>query len=390
MDPVLNPYAPGAGRPPAALVGRDKQREAWRVSLDRVAAGRTAQPVVLYGLRGVGKTVLLSRFSKMAQGQDWIVAQVEAGAGKSLREALGEALHASLADLARPSAGKRLMKGLKTALSFKASYDSTGTWNFGLDLAESAGGGADTGMLETDLAKLVHDLAEAAEEEGVGLAILIDEAQDLTRAELTAVCSAAHLVGQNGWPSLFALAGLPSLPRVLAEAKSYAERLFVFERIEHLTKDLAREALVEPAATEGVAWDEDALTYVVQETSGYPYFLQQFGQDTWNEAPGPGVTLADARVGAARGRAALDDGFFRARWDRATRAEQRYLRAMASDGDGGSPSGDIATRLGRGVNSFGPARASLISKGLIYAPEHGVVTFTVPGMAGFIQRQPKP
>ena len=149
-------------------MGRDKQHEAWRVSLDRVTAGRTAQPVVLYGVRGVGKTVLLSGFSKIAQGQDWIVAQVEAGAGKSMREALGAALHASLADLARPSAGKRLNKGLKTALSFKASYDSTGTWNFGLDLAESTGGGADTRMPETDLAKLVHDLAEAAEEEGAG------------------------------------------------------------------------------------------------------------------------------------------------------------------------------------------------------------------------------
>lgn len=168
MDPVLNPYSPGAGRQPTALVGRDKQHEAWRVSLDRVQAGRTAQPVVLYGLRGVSKTVLLSGFSKIAQGEDWIVAQVEAEAGKSMREALGEALHALLADLARPSAGKRLNKRLKTALRFKASYDSTGTWNFGLDLAASTGGGADTRMLETDLAKLVHDLAEAAEEEGAG------------------------------------------------------------------------------------------------------------------------------------------------------------------------------------------------------------------------------
>jgi DNA transposition AAA+ family ATPase len=390
MDPVLNPYSPGAGRPPGALVGRDGQRERWRISLDRVEAGRTAQPVVLYGLRGVGKTVLLTRFFKSARDRDWIVAQVEAGAGKSLRESLGEALHAPLADLARPSAGKRLLKGLKTALSFKASYDTAGTWNFGLDLTETAGGGADTGMLETDLNKLVRDLSEAAEEEGVGLAILIDEAQDLTPAELTAICSAAHVTGQNGWASLFALAGLPSLPRVLAEAKSYAERLFVFERIEHLTEDLARKALTEPAAIEDVAWDDDAITFVVQETSGYPYFIQQFGQDTWNDAPGPGITLTDARVGAARGRAALDDGFFRARWDRATRAEQRYLRAMASDGDAGSSSGDVAARLGRSVNSFGPARASLISKGLVFAPEHGIVAFTVPGMADFIQRQPNP
>jgi hypothetical protein len=390
MDPVRNPYSPGAGRPPAALVGRDPQRDRWTVSLDRIEGARTTQPVVLYGLRGVGKTVLLTRFFKTAQDRNWIVAQVEAGAGKSLREALGEALHAPLADLARPSAGKRLLKGLKTALSFKASYDAAGTWNFGLDLTETAGGGADTGMLETDLNKLVRDLSAAAEEEGVGLAILIDEAQELTPAELTAVCSAAHVTSQNGWSSVFALAGLPSLPRVLAEAKSYAERLFVFERIEHLTEDLARKALAEPAAIEGVAWDDDAISFVVREASGYPYFLQQFGQDTWNEASGPAIALADARVGAARGRAALDDGFFRARWDRATKAEQRYLRAMAADGDAGSSSGDVAARLGRSVTSFGPARASLIAKGLIFAPEHGVVAFTVPGMANFIQRQPQP
>jgi hypothetical protein len=390
MDPVRNPYSPGAGRPPAALVGRDPQRDRWAVSLDRIEGARTAQPVVLYGLRGVGKTVLLTRFFKTAQDRNWIVAQVEAGAGKSLREALGEALHAPLADLARPSAGKRLLKGLKTALSFKASYDAAGTWNFGLDLTETAGGGADTGMLETDLNKLVRDLSAAAEEEGVGLAILIDEAQELTPAELTAVCSATHVTSQNGWSSVFALAGLPSLPRVLAEAKSYAERLFVFERIEHLTEDLARKALAEPAAIEGVAWDDDAISFVVREASGYPYFLQQFGQDTWNEASGPAIALADARVGAARGRAALDDGFFRARWDRVTKAEQRYLRAMAADADAGSSSGDVAARLGRSVTSFGPARASLIAKGLIFAPEHGVVAFTVPGMANFIQRQPQP
>jgi AAA ATPase domain len=387
VDPVHNPYAPGAGRPPAALVGRDHQRNAWRVALDRVELGRTAQPVVLYGLRGVGKTVLLSGFRQAADARGWLVAQVEAGAGKQLRETLGEALHAPLADLARPSAGRRLLKGLKTALSFKISYNPNGAWNFGLDLAETPGGGANTGVLETDLAKLVKDLADAAAEEGVGLAILIDEAQDLSLDELTAVCSIAHTAGQQGWPFLIGLAGLPSLPRVLAEAKSYAERLFAFDRIEHLPAGLACEALLKPAQDEGVTWEEGALAFVVEQTSGYPYFLQQFGQDTWNEAPGPSITLTDARVGAAKGRSALDDGFFRARWDRATRAEQQYLQAMATDGDMGSSSGEVAARLGRTASSFGPARASLISKGLVYAPEHGIVAFTVPGMADFIQRQ---
>jgi hypothetical protein len=390
VDAVRNPYAPGAGRAPAALVGRDAHLRAWQVAVERVQAGRTAQPVVLYGLRGVGKTVLLTVFQREAIARGWIVAQVEAGAGKSLRHALGDALHAPLSDLARPSAGRRLLQGLKTAMSFRASVDATGAWSFGLDLTDSAGGGADTGSLETDLAKLVRDLSAAAAEEAVGFAILIDEAQDLTADELTAVCATAHLAGQNAWPCLFALAGLPSLPRVLAEAKSYAERLFTYARIEQLTEDLAREALVEPSTAEGVAWDADAVGLILGEAAGYPYFLQQFGQETWNEAPEPHVTLADARVGAARGRAALDDGFFRSRWDRATRAEQQYLRALAGDGDQGASSSEVARRLGRAPTSLGPARASLISKGLVYAPEHGVVAFTVPGMANFIRRQPEP
>jgi hypothetical protein len=388
VDPVSNPYAPGAGRPPAALVGRDEQRTAWDVALRRLELRRSAQSFVLYGLRGVGKTVLLSEFARAAAGRDWLTAKVEAGSGKTLREAVGEALHGPLADLVRPNAGVRLLRALKTALSFKASYDTTGTWNFGLDLSGASGGGADTGSLEADLGKLLRDVAAAAAEDSRGLAVLIDEAQDLTPEELTAVCAAAHLAGQDGWSMLFGLAGLPSLPRVLAEAKSYSERLFTFAHIEHLNDSLARSAIVEPAQAEGVIWGDDAVALIVQETSGYPYFLQQFGQDTWNEADASPITYADARVGAANGRSALDTGFFRARWDRATRAEQRYLRAMAVDGDNGSSSGTVAERLGKKPTSLGPTRASLIVKGLVYAPEHGVVAFTVPGMAAFIQRQP--
>ena len=368
-------------------MGRDQPRSDWKTALARVEIGRSNQPFVLYGLRGVGKTVLLSDFRREAQSQDWIVTQVEAGAGKSLRESLGEALHAPLADLARPTAGRRLVKALKTALSFKASYDSTGAWNFGLDLSESVGGGADTGVLETDLRKLIQDLAAAAEEEGVGLAVLIDEAQDLSPAELVAICAIAHAASQDNWRVLFALAGLPSLPRVLAEAKSYAER-FNYEKIEELRGPAAAEALAKPAAEDGVNWEQEAIELIVNESAGYPYFLQQFGQDTWNEATGVTITYSDARVGAATGRAALDSGFFRARWDRGARAEQAYMRAMAEDGDNGSSSGEIATRLGRTAASFGPTRANLISKGLIYAPEHGIVAFTVPEMAAFILRQP--
>lgn len=386
MDPVRNPYSPGAGRKPAALVGRDDALSSWGTSLERAPIGRVDQPFVLYGLRGVGKTVLLSEFRREAARRKWIVAQVEAGNGKSLRELLGEALYAPLADLARPSAGRRLLKGLKTALSFKASYDAAGTWGFGLDLSAAPGGGADTGILETDLKKLVSDLAGAADEESVGLAILVDEAQDLTGDELATMCTIAHAAAQDGWPVLFALAGLPSLPRILSEARSYAER-FQYLRIQQLDAAVAAEALTIPAEQEDAAWADDAVDVVVEASGRYPYFIQQFGQETWKAAEGPRIGVEDARLGVALGTAQLDNGFFRARWDRATRSEQAYLRSMAVDGDDGSSSGEVASRLSRKPASLGPTRASLIAKGLVYAPEHGVIAFTVPGMAAFIGRQ---
>ncbi len=388
MDATRNPYSPGAGRRPPALVGRDAELTAWEVGLDRVQLGLSVQPLVLYGLRGVGKTVLLTQMAKEAASRDWLVAQTEAGVGKRLREMLGESLYGPLSDLARPSAGRRLLRALKTALSFKASYDSSGTWKFGLDLRDTGGGGADSGVLETDLGKLVKDLSEAAAEEGHGLAILIDEAQDLTSDELVALCAVAHQASQQDWPFLLALAGLPSLPRDVAEARSYAERLFAFFNITALPNAKAADALRLPAETTGVHWEHNAVQHVVNEADGYPYFLQQYGQDTWNAATGTNISLAAAREGAATGRAALDAGFFRARWDRATRSEQDYLRAMAADGDDGSQSGEVAKRLQRKPSSLGPTRANLIAKGLIYAPEHGRIAFTVPGMASFINRQP--
>jgi hypothetical protein len=389
VDPVRNPYSPGAGRKPAALVGRDDALRAWSTALQRAERGRTDQPFVLYGLRGVGKTVLLSEFRRNASKRRWIVAQIEAGSGKTLRELLGEALYAPLSDLARPTAGTRLLKAIKTAPSFKASYDTTGTWSFGLDLSGSEGGGADTGILDTDLRKLLRDLSEAAEEERIGLAIFIDEAQDLDVDELTTLCTIAHAAAQDEWPLLFAFAGLPSLPRILAEAKSYAER-FQYSKIQQIDETVVAEALTIPAAQEDAQWADDAVALVVADSGSYPYFLQQYGQETWNVAAGPVITRRDAELGVLQGNNQLDNGFFRVRWDRATPAEQHYLRAMAVDGDAGSSSGEIATRLAKKPKSLGPTRAALISKGLVFAPEHGVVAFTVPGMAAFIARQIDP
>ena len=387
MDPRDNPYSPGAGRRPTALIGREKQMEAWDVVLTRIVQGRDAQSMVLYGLRGVGKTVLLRQFALKARSQGWIVVQAEARRGLSIREAVGESLHGVLMEIARPGVGKRILKAVKTALSFKASYDSTGVWHFGLDLTGSEGGGADTGALETDLGRVVMDLVAVAEEKGTGLALLIDEAQDISQEELAGLCALIHGANQRQERFVVALAGLPSLPRQLSEAKSYAERLFAFHEIGILTREESIAVLADPAEMTGVYWSEEALGLVVDAAGDYPYFLQEYGQDTWNVAASSPITGADARLGISVGTNALDTGFFRIRWERASAAERNYLKAMAQDGEGPSSSTQIAVRLGKKPSTLGPARANLIAKGLIYSPEYGVVAFTVPAMSRFIERQ---
>ena len=384
MDEVANPYSPGAGMRPAALVGREDEQRRWDIALRRLQAARNARSVVLYGLRGVGKTVLLTDFARTAAAHGWIAVRAEAGAGKTLRELLGEGMHPFLADLARPNAGARIRKALKTALSFKASYDTSGVWNFGIDLSEQPGGGADTGVLETDIAKITMDVSAAADN---GLAILIDEAQDLRKEELAVIAATVHRANQDGWPLLVALAGLPSLPGLLAQAKSYSERLWTFERIDTLDAERTQAAIVEPARDEGVLWEPAAVAEVVRESSGYPYFIQQFGQQAWNAATSSPIGLTEARIGIATGLQLLDNGFFRTRWDRASVAERAFLRAMAADGDASCEISAVAKRLAKKTTTLGPVRASLIRKGLIFAPEHGVVAFTVPHMPAFISRQ---
>lgn len=386
MDAVTNPYVPGAGRKPLALVGRDATLHAWDVALQRAERGITDQPFVLYGLRGVGKTVLLTQLRHDAQRRAWIVVQVEGGTGRPLRELLGEGLYDPLTDLRRPAPGRRLLKAIATALSFKASYDVTGTWTFGMDLSGVPSGGADSGVLETDLKRVIRDVSLAAGDDGVGLAILIDEAQDLTADELTTIAVVAQAAAQDNWPVLFGLAGLPSLPQTMAEAKSYTER-FHFVHVERLSDEDARAAITRPAAAEDVDWSAEALDHVVAAAGRYPYFLQQFGQETWNESEGSPIRFEEAQRGVLRGQKQLDNGFFRARWDRTTSLEKRYLRAMCPEGDDGVGSGEVASRLGKKIGSIGPVRANLMHKGLIYAPDHGIVRFTVPGMAGFIARQ---
>ncbi len=389
MDRRNNPYSPGAGLRPAALVGRDDQLQDWSVALERIEDARPTRSFVLHGLRGVGKTVLLGEFHQMAQDRNWLTIMVEANTGSFFRDSLARALYPVVRDLVRPTAGEKLKKALATFKTFSVKVDASGVWSFGLDVAPALGRG-DSGELETDLGELIKDLGDAAQEQNHGFAILIDEAQDLSRDELKALCAICHQAGQRNWPFLVALAGLPNLPSLLSEAKSYAERLYAYTEITQLHDDAARQALTRPAAGEHVTWEGDAVSYVVTQTQGYPYFLQEYGQATWDAAEGRTLTYDDARVGAASGQAHLDAGFYRTRWERAAPAQRAYLEAMAQDRDGPSQSGEVAARLGKTPTGVGPIRDSLIKKGLIYAPEHGQVAYTVPGMAAFIARQPRP
>ena len=384
-----NPYSPGAGRLPVAFVGRQRELDVWSGSVRRVMVGRDARSLVLTGLRGMGKTVLLTNFAQTARDKKWMVAQVEAGAGKGLRQLIAERFQAQLSDIARGGAGQRTVTAIKSLLSFvKPSVDPmTGSWSFGLDFSGASGGGADTGILEADLGRVLTDLTEVAKERGVGVALLVDEAQGLKKEELAAFCQIIQAAGQSQAPLLVALAGLPNLPLKLAEAKTYAERLFDYHTVGALSSQESRAALLEPAAQEHVAWTNEAADLVLEAAHGYPYFIQQFGSDTWDAATSSPITPDVARVGLAAGKASLDAGFYRARWDRATPAERDYLRAMAPDGDGGSTTGQIAARLGRTPSSLSPTRSNLIVKGLIFAPDQGRLAFTVPAMGEFIIRQ---
>ncbi len=240
-----------------------------------------------------------------------------------------------------------------------------------------------------DLADLALDLSAAASERGVGVLLLVDELQDLALEELAAICRACHEAGQRGSHFYVVGAGLPSLPGLLAEARSYAERLFDYWPIGALDEQAATDALVRPANAVGVKWEQGAVKLLIERSAGYPYFLQEFGKATWDCAPQQAIRLEDAQCGVEQGTLSLDRGFFISRWERATPAERDYMRAMARDGGANSHSGAVARRLGKALSAVGPVRAKLIHKGLIYAPEHGVVAFTVPGMAAFIARQPE-
>lgn len=385
MDPILNPYSPGAGLRPPALVGRDAEMRAAAGLAERVRLGLAIRGIVLTGLRGVGKTVLLQQLRSQLRTAGWFELALEARPDDSRVQAFRHRLARELGSMARRSLRDKATERAKTALGSLSAFgvQIAGT---GVSFQRQAGR-ADSGRFEADVTDLIEDVSAAAGEAGVGLVMCIDEMQDAPAEVLASLLAAQHRAGQEGWPYAIIGAGLPSLPRALSEARSYAERLFEYRVIGPLSPPDAAAALLEPARMLGGDFTDAALNLLLEASAGYPYFLQEYGHATWNEAVENPFTASDAELGIDRGRARLDGGFYRSRWDRATKAERQFLRAMTPDGGAPSSTSSVAERMAKSASGIGPARAALISKGLIYAPEHGQVAYTVPGMAEYIQRQ---
>lgn len=388
MDPVRNPYSPGAGSPPPALVGRDGELEAFDIAVQRLALGRSAKSQLLTGLRGVGKTVLLREFGRTAGGHDWVHEQIEATESLAFTEGISGLLRRALLRLRyRDRAKDRARRALGALAAFAVRYQIPDT---GIDVTvgiDPTPGRADTGILDEDLAELFIEVGEVARDAGVGVLLTIDEVQYLSQAHLAALIVGLHRVSQEQLPFMVAGAGLPSLPGLAGEAKSYAERLFDFPEIDSLAPEDTRLALSRPAEEEGVAWSPEALDRALDLTQGYPYFLQEFGKQAWDSAAGPAaIERADVDAAVPVAVSALDSGFFRARLDRATDAERSYMRAMASLGPGPYGSGAVAKAMGKTTGQAGPVRDALIKRGLIYSPRWGRLAFTVPMFDSYVAR----
>lgn len=387
MDPSMNPYAPGSGLKPPAMVGRDSQILAFDTLVARTGNRHASRGIVMSGLRGVGKTVLLTRFKALANHHGWLTVGLEAAAGDGAGEAQRSKFARQLLIAARrfnpPTAGEKIKKALGSIGSFSATVGVSGV---SLGIATTPGR-ADSGQVDLDLEEMVEDVSVPLRAAGKGFAVVVDEMQDLDDELLAGLVAVQHRAGQEGWPFFVVAAGLPSLPARLSAARSYAERLFDYHVIGPLEPAAAAAALTTPAEQMGCLYTPEAIDLLVDGADGYPYFLQEYGKAIWDLASTKDFTLDDAQAALFVGREQLDQGFFPSRWTRATPAERLYMRAMADDGDAGSRSGEVARRLGKDQQSLGPVRAQLIAKGLIYAPEHGRVAFTVPGMADYIGRQ---
>jgi hypothetical protein len=387
MDPVANPYAPGAGTPPPELAGRDQLLETVRIALERIRRGLPTKSILMVGLRGVGKTVLLDRMRDDAEATGLHTVRIEAPEGRSLPAILAPQLRQALLRLSKTEVAKalaeRALRGLAGfAKSLKLKYQDI---EVGFDF-EPEPGLADNGDLEHDLQALLEAVGMAAQSAGTALVLFVDELQYVAEDELAALITALHRTAQRRLPVVLVGAGLPQLRGQMGRAKSYAERLFDFPEIGPLPESAARIAIAKPATDNGVTFAGDAMMSILQQARGYPYFLQEWGKHAWDTAEQSPISAEDVRRASKVTIAALDESFFRVRFDRLTPLEKRYLRAMAALGPGPHRSGDIADQLGRLVTSLGPTRGQLISKGMIWSPNHGDTAFTVPLFDEFMCR----
>ncbi|HEY3529871.1 MAG TPA: ATP-binding protein [Nocardioides sp.] len=400
MDPIRNPYAPGAGQRPPELAGRGAQLAAFDVVLERVAHGRPERSIVLTGLRGVGKTVLLNAMRSAAVRRGWGTGKLEARPDQGLRRPLSSALHQAVRELGRPDE-EAVAHVLGVVRSFAERDAGAGAklrdrWHPGIDVA-AVRGRADSGDIEIDLVELFTDLGGLAADCGRGIAVFVDEMQDVGPDDVSALCAACHEISQSGLPVIVVGAGLPHLPAVLSAAKSYSERLFAYQRIDRLDRENADLALRVPAEAEEAAYDAEALAALYAATGGYPYFIQAYGKAVWDLAPRSPITAADVSVAAPEAERELAVGFFGSRYERATPGEREYLRAMADAAsaltEGGAtlddiesvPTADVAAVLDKKPQSLSPARDALLKKGLIYSGERGRIAFTVPHFGAFLR-----
>jgi len=387
MDPIYNPFAPGAGTPPPELAGRDELRAQLMLALQRARIGRPAKSAMLVGLRGVGKTVLLDRIREDAEKAGIYTVRIEAPEGRSLPALLAPQLRLALLRLNQVEAAKDYaIRGLRALAGFVSKLKVVfNDIEVGIDY-DPEPGLADNGDLEHDLQALFEQVGLAAKAAKTAVVLLIDELQYVPEPQLAALITAMHRTEQRALPVVLMGAGLPQLRGQMGNAKSYAERLFDFPEIGPLSAEAATQAIVKPLEKEGVAITDEAVARILSVSQHYAYYLQQWGSHTWSAASKIPITLADVEKASLTAIAALDEGFFRVRFDRLTPREKKYLRAMAALGPGPHRSGDIAAYFGDEVSSWAPNRASLIKKGMIWSPNHGDTAFTVPMFDEFMRR----
>lgn len=388
MQALTNPYTPNAGAEPQAVVGRDDQLSSFDLLLARIEAGRTEQSMIITGLRGVGKTVLLGQLRTKALAREWVVVELEVSKNdeSEFRRDMAARLRATLFQLSPKARWTGRFKHAASVLrSFTVSVDAAGTWSAGLDV-EAAEGFADHANLALDLTDVFVAIGEAATERGRGVVLLFDEIQFLSKQQLEAVIEALHKMVQRKLPITMVGAGLPQIAELAGDAKSYAERLFKFPAIGNLSAKDAKAALSRPADDEGITYAEDALDEAVAITGGYPYFLQELGYAVWTVAEGSVITRDDILTTVPGYEAKLDESFFRVRLDRATELQRSYLRAMAQLGPEPQKASDVADLMDRTSQNLAPTRAELINMGLLYTPEHGYAAFTVPQFDKFLMR----